>query len=80
MLPDNNINYKKFAVIACDQYTSEPEYWRSLSDYIDGDVSSLNLILPEAYLSELNDEMIAKSTGRCKNTLTREYSRNIKTA
>jgi uncharacterized protein (DUF1015 family) len=68
LLPNQNINYKKFAVIACDQYTSEPEYWKSLSDYIDGEVSSLNLILPEVYLNDLNDSAITSI-----NSLMRKY-------
>lgn len=60
LLPNKNINYKKFAVIACDQYTSEPEYWKSLSDYIENDISSLNMILPEVYLNDIGSSGIEK--------------------
>lgn len=38
---------EKWAVIACDQYTSQPEYWERVKNYTDGTVSTLNLILPE---------------------------------
>jgi uncharacterized protein (DUF1015 family) len=37
-------------VIACDQFTSEPEYWDRLKIYVDNTPSTLHMILPEAYL------------------------------
>ena len=49
LLPDNT-DMNKWAVIACDQYTSEPEYWENLNNYVNGEKSTLNLILPEVYL------------------------------
>ena len=39
---------EKWSVIACDQYSSQPEYWERVRKYTEGAVSSLNLILPEA--------------------------------
>lgn len=39
---------EKWSVIACDQYTSQLEYWRGVREYVGGDFSALNLILPEA--------------------------------
>ncbi|MCI7803785.1 MAG: DUF1015 domain-containing protein [Oscillospiraceae bacterium] len=49
LLPDNT-DMNKWAVIACDQYTSEPQYWENLNSYVNGEKSTLNLILPEVYL------------------------------
>ena len=40
----------KFAVIACDQFSGQPEYWRKLEALVGDAPSALNLILPEAYL------------------------------
>ncbi|MGN0622201.1 MAG: DUF1015 domain-containing protein [Porcipelethomonas sp.] len=40
----------KWAVIACDQYTSQPEYWKETETIVGESFSSLNLILPEIYL------------------------------
>ena len=40
----------KWAVIACDQFTSEPEYWEKCEKLTSGEVSALNAIMPEAYL------------------------------
>ncbi len=40
----------KWAVIACDQYTSNPAYWQQVRDLTEGIPSALHLILPEAAL------------------------------
>jgi uncharacterized protein (DUF1015 family) len=50
LLPMDSIDKEKWAVIACDQFTSEPEYWDRLKIYVDNTPSTLHMILPEAYL------------------------------
>jgi uncharacterized protein (DUF1015 family) len=50
LLPKPGVELEKWAVIACDQFTSEPEYWDSLDRMVGGCPSTLRLILPEAYL------------------------------
>jgi hypothetical protein len=42
---------EKWAVIACDQFTSQPEYWDEVQDYVGDAPSSLDLILPEVKLT-----------------------------
>lgn len=52
LLPHRDVDLEKWSVIACDQYTSNPEYWEKL-DYFVGDApSTLRLILPEAFLDQ----------------------------
>ncbi|MBE6597295.1 MAG: DUF1015 domain-containing protein [Ruminococcaceae bacterium] len=53
LLPDfNKYNGTKWATIACDQFTSEREYWEAAAEIV-GDVpSTLALMIPEVYLSE----------------------------
>lgn len=53
---------KKWSVVACDQYTSEPEYWQEISEYIGNDYSTLNLTIPEIYLNEDDIDDRIKST------------------
>jgi uncharacterized protein (DUF1015 family) len=43
---------EKWSVIACDQYTSEPQYWSETEKITKDSPSALNLILPEVYLEE----------------------------
>lgn len=45
-------DFHKWAVIACDQYTSEPEYWHDAEKIVGDSDSALNMILPEVYLEE----------------------------
>ena len=53
MLPDfKKIEGEKWAVIACDQHTSEPEYWEKAKETVGNSPSTLELILPEVYLGE----------------------------
>ena len=57
MLPDfNKVDGTKWAVIACDQYTSEPEYWEETKNIVGDSPSTLSIIVPEVYLS--NSESI----------------------
>ncbi len=43
-------------VVACDQYTSEPDYWLAVKDAAQGRVSTYHMVLPEIYLKEENLE------------------------
>ncbi len=47
----------KWAVVACDQYTSEREYWEAAERYIGEAPSALRLMLPEAYLDREESEI-----------------------
>ncbi|WP_295744841.1 DUF1015 domain-containing protein [uncultured Oscillibacter sp.] len=42
----------KWAVVACDQFTSQPEYWQAVEETVGGASSTLRLILPEAKLND----------------------------
>lgn len=60
LLP-RDAEYEKWAVIACDQFTSEPEYWQETEKMTEGAVTALDLILPEIYLGEADvDKRIDK--------------------
>ena len=53
LLP-KDCDMSKWAVVACDQFTSQPEYWEE-ADRIAGDApSTLRLILPESKLNDAN--------------------------
>jgi len=48
LLPKDH--HEEWAVIACDQFTSQPEYWEACVERIGEHPSSYDYILPEAYL------------------------------
>jgi len=58
LLPNKAIDLSKWSVVACDQYTSNPDYWEALKNYIENNPSTLNLVLPEIYLKQDNKEQI----------------------
>ncbi len=55
---------KKWSVVACDQYTSEPEYWESIDGEIGSAPSTLRLTVPEIYLNDADIEKRIKKTNR----------------
>ena len=62
-------DFEKWAVVACDQYTSEPQYWKEVEDVVGDTPSAFNLILPEVYLSKDNSERINKINKNMQNYL-----------
>ena len=56
LLPDfKKYSAEKWSVVACDQFTSEPEYWKSAEEFVGDAPSTLNMILPEVYLDESDE-------------------------
>ena len=53
-LPCENVDLAKFSVIACDQYTSRPQYWEEVENTVGKNPSSLHMMLPEIYLDKNN--------------------------
>ena len=70
LLPNSEISLEKWAVIACDQYTSEPEYWQQLSNHVGDEPSTLHMIFPEVYLEDHATERI-----KAINQTMRQYQR-----
>ena len=46
-LPAEGIDLRRWAVVACDQYTSQPEYWRRVEAYVGARPSTLHIVQPE---------------------------------
>ena len=60
LLPDfSQIDGPLWPVIACDQFTGEPEYWEAVAALVKEAPSTLNLILPEIYLAERDQRLPA---------------------
>ena len=49
--------FEKWAVIACDQYTSDKKYWEKVEETVGDAPSTLRLTLPEIYLSETEERV-----------------------
>ena len=46
-LPAEGIDLRRWAVVACDQYTSQPDYWRRVEAYVGARPSTLHIVQPE---------------------------------
>ncbi len=57
LLP-KNVDMTFWAVVACDQFTGEPEYWQELANTVKGKPTTLDLVLPEVYLNDNPDQRI----------------------
>ena len=62
---------EQWAVIACDQYTSQPEYWDRVEENAKGAKSTLNLILPEARMDQ-TEELIPRIHQNMENYLSEQ--------
>ena len=67
LLP-RDCEYRKWSVVACDQYTSQPDYWQRVENEVGAAPSALRLILPESCLDGPNVETDIMDVN---NTMTR---------
>ncbi|MEA4895336.1 MAG: DUF1015 domain-containing protein [Oscillospiraceae bacterium] len=73
LLP-KNADMALWSVIACDQYTSQPEYWDAVDSRVGDAPSTLRLILPEAYL-EVKD--VSAETERINRTMEKYLEEDL---
>ena len=72
LLPDfSSVEGRLWSVIACDQFTSEPEYWEAVAERVGDSPSTLNLMIPEVYLAE-SEERTVKA-----HAAMEEYLKNV---
>lgn len=69
LLPKKGTDMTKWSVVACDQYTSEPEYWNEVENIVGEAPSTLRLTLPEIFLEEKD---VADRINKI-NTTMKEY-------
>ncbi len=51
-LPKAGVDLERWAVVACDQYTAEPDYWQAVAQKVGTAPSTLHLTFPEVYLAQ----------------------------
>jgi len=57
LLPADPEAMTAWACVACDQFTSQPEYWQEARKFAEGKPSALNLILPECDLDKMDERV-----------------------
>ena len=73
ILIPKNVDMEKWSVVACDQFTSEPEYWKELDSIVGDAPSTLRITLPEIYLEENDvEERIKKINSTMEEYLNKD--------
>ena len=76
LLPSEKTDLKKWSVIACDQYTSQPKYWEEVKNVVGTAPSALKIVFPEVYLSEGEERISAinaEMNNYIENGIFKEY-------
>ena len=68
LLPKAGTDLTRWAVIACDQFTSQPEYWNDVERTVGDAPSTLRLILPEVYLEKPGEGERIQTTQQAMKT------------
>lgn len=79
LLPQN-CEMTRWAVIACDQFTSDTEYWKRVHKTAEGVPSTLHMILPEAELADVTEERIDHINATMRDYLENDIFREYKDA
>lgn len=74
LLPNKHIDLNHWAVIACDQYTQDREFWDGITQQIGDKPSLLSMIFPEIFLEDPNrEERIATIRASMQKALESSY-------
>lgn len=77
LLP-KDADMRKWSVVACDQYTSEPKYWEEVENIVGDAPSTLKITLPEIYLERENvSERIQKINDEMDNLLNTNFFKTL---
>jgi hypothetical protein len=64
LLPKAGVDLYKWATIACDQFTSEPEYWQKVAAIVGDAPSTFHLTLPEVFLGTPEEQARLQTTNK----------------
>lgn len=69
-LPRPEVDLSRWAVIACDQFTSQPDYWQQVESIVGQAPSALHLVLPEIYLEHPGNISVEKRISQINETMS----------
>ena len=73
ILIPKNVDMYKWCVIACDQHTSEIDYWNKVKEIVGTSPSTLSLILPEIYLEDNVNKRIKEINNNMKDLINKDF-------
>lgn len=78
LLPKKDADLEKYACVACDQFTSDENYWNKVEELVGNSPSTLRLTFPEIYLSSDNSEITDKICATMREYLANGFFRELK--
>ncbi len=80
MVPQERCDLKKWSVVACDQFTSDADYWRQTEEFVGDAPSALRVTFPEIYLNDRPAERIGKINHTIRQYMNEGVFREYKNA
>lgn len=77
LLPKKKYDLSLWSVIACDQFTSQPDYWQSVEEITKNAVSTYHIVYPEIYIGQNEQERIESINSTMENYLYKRVFRTI---
>jgi len=74
LLPKQSVELRKWTVIACDQFTSDQDFWARVQNTVGDAPSTLHMILPEAWLGRVDE---AARTREINQTMARYLAEDL---
>ena len=71
LLPDS-VNMEKWSVVACDQYSSQPEYWERVAEFVGDSHLHLTLCTPKHFCPRVMEEL-KRLTQKCRSILIKRF-------
>ncbi len=70
LFPREDVSLSTWAVIACDQFTSDPSYWSDVEQITRQAPSTAHMVLPELYLESLDSTQIDQKIQQINHTIS----------
>lgn len=77
LLPKKKYDLSLWSVIACDQFTSQPDYWQSVEEITKNAVSTYHIVYPEIYIGQNEQERIESINSTMEYYLKKKVFRTI---
>lgn len=77
LLPKKKYDLSLWSVIACDQFTSQPDYWQSVEEITKNAVSTYHIVYPEIYIGQNEQVRIEIINSTMENYLNKRVFRTI---
>ncbi|MEG0456977.1 MAG: DUF1015 domain-containing protein [Oscillospiraceae bacterium] len=79
LIPKNSEDYPFFSTVACDQFTSQPDYWKNIDEYTKNKKSSYHITFPEIFLEDSGfEQRIEKINNNMNEYLNSNFFKEIK--